>query len=159
MANVTKKLITKARQFAAPYGNKFAEVFRYATNASGVMVDSDQATAIQVNDVVRLGILPAGLVLHDALLIVSDAFTASTTADVGFAYVDGVDSTAVPQDADYFSAAAATSSQARLRAANVTVAPVRLPKDAYLTLTRKGAADASAGILDIIVEGILDGAA
>lgn len=158
MATVTKKRLNQAQQFTACYGNKFAQVFRFETNASGVCVDSSQATAVQVNDIVRIGILPAGLELHDALAIISDAFAASTTADLGFAYVDGVDSTAVPQDADYFFAALATSAVGRTRANNTAVAPLRLPKDAYLILTRKGAADSAAGIVDVVVEGLLTGA-
>ena len=81
MANVTKNRITKDRQFSAPYGNAFREVFRFQTNASGVAVGTDLATAVQVNDVVRIGILPAGLRLIDALAIVSDAFAATTTAE------------------------------------------------------------------------------
>lgn len=156
MATVTKKRINKAQQFTSPYGNKFAQAFNFTTNASGVFVDSDLATAVQVNDVVRLGVLPAGLELHDALTVVSDAFAASTTADIGFLYADGVDSTAVPQNAAYFNAALATSSTGRTRATAVN-APVRLPKDAYLVLTRKGAADSAVGIADVIVEGILQG--
>ena len=35
--------------------------------------------------------------------------------------------------------------------------PVRLPKDAYLVLTRKGAADSAVGILDYLVTGELTG--
>lgn len=159
MTTVTKKRLPQSRKFSGPYGNKFADIFRLQTNASGVAADSDLATAVQVNDVVRVGILPAGLVLHDALAIVSDAFAASTTADIGFAYVDGVDSTAVPQDADYFFAGLSTSSAGRTRATNAAVAPVRLPKDAYLIVTRKGAADSAVGVLDIVVEGVLDGPA
>lgn len=157
MATVTKKRLTQAQQFSSCYGNRFAQSFRFETNASGVFVDSSLATAVQVNDVVRIGILPAGLELHDALAVISDAFAATTTADIGFAYVDGVDSTAVPQDADYFFAAVATSAAARTRANNTAVAPLRLPKDAYLILTRKGAADSALGIMDVIVEGILTG--
>lgn len=156
MANVTKKRITKAQQLTSPYGNKFAQAFNYTTNASGVLVDSDQATAVQVNDVVRFGVLPAGLELHDALAIVSDAFAATTTADIGFLYVDGADSSAVPQDAAYFFAALNTAATGRTRA-TAAKAPVRLPKDAYLVLTRKGAADSAVGIADVIVEGILQG--
>lgn len=156
MATVTKKRLTQAQQFTAPYGNKFAQVFHFETNASGVFVDSNLATAVQVNDVVRIGVLPAGLELHDALAIVSDAFAASTTADIGFLYADGVDSSAVPQNAAFFFAALATSSTSRTRATAVN-APVRLPKDAYLVLTRKGAADSAVGIVDVIVEGILNG--
>ena len=158
MATVTKKRLPQAQQFTACYGNRFAQTYRFETSATGVFVDSSQATAIQVNDVVRIGILPAGLELHDALAVVSDAFAATTTADIGFAYCDGVDSTTVPQDADYFFAALATSSAGRTRANNTAVAPVRLPKDAYLILTRKGAADSAVGIVDVIVEGILTGA-
>lgn len=157
MSTVTKNRIRQAPQYSGPSGNKFAKVFRFNVSASGVCPDSDLATAVQVNDVVRIGILQAGLELHDALAVVSDAFAASTTADIGFAYVDGVDSTAVPQDADYFFAALATSSAGRTRATNTAVAPVVLPKDAYLIVTRKGAADSAMGVLDVIVEGILNG--
>lgn len=159
MSTVTKTRIRQDRQYSGPSGNKFAQVFRFAVNASGVCADSDLATAVKVNDIVRIGVLPAGLEIHDALAIVSDAFAASTTADIGFAYVDGVDSTAVPQDADYFFAALATSSAGRTRATNTAVAPVTLPKDAYLIVTRKGAADSAAGVADIMVEGILNGPA
>ena len=159
MSTVTKNRIRQAPQYSGPSGNKFAKVFRFNVSASGVCPDSDLATAVQVNDVVRIGILQAGLELHGALAVVSDAFAASTTADIGFAYVDGVDSTAVPQDADYFFAALATSSTSRTLANNAAVAPVVLPKDAYLILTRKGAADSALGILDVIVDGILNGPA
>lgn len=158
MTTVTKKRLNKAQQFTAPYGNRFAQAFRFQTTAAGVAADSDLATAVQANDVVRIGLLPAGLELHDITAIVSDAFTAATTADIGFLYADGLDSTVVPQNAAYFCAALATSALARSKA-TATNAPVRLPKDAYLVLTRKGAADASAGILDVIVEGILNGPA
>ena len=156
MATATKKRINKVQQFTAPYGNKFSQSFRYETNASGVFVDSSQATAVQVNDIARLGILPAGLELQDALAIVSDAFAATTTADIGFLYVDGVDSSVVPQNAAYFFSALNTAATGRTRATAVN-APVRLPKDAYLVLTRKGAADSAVGIADVIVEGILQG--
>lgn len=159
MSTVTKNRIRQAKQYSGPSGNKFAQVYRFATNASGVCADGDMATAVQINDVIRVGVLPAGMELHDALAAISDAFAASTTADVGFAYVDGVDSPAVPQDADYFFVALATSAAARTRANNTAVAPVTLPKDAYLILTRKGAADSAVGVVDIIVEGILNGAA
>lgn len=155
MATVTKKRLTQAQQFAAPYGNLFGQSYRFQTNASGVFADSDLATAVQVNDVVRVGILPAGLEIHRGEAVVSDAFAASTTADIGFLYVDGVDSTSVPQSATYFHSVLATSSTGRT--ASVAAAPVRLPKDAYLVVTRKGAADSAAGILDYVINGTLTG--
>lgn len=156
MTTVTKKRVNKLASFTAPYGNLFQKAFKFEVNSSGVFVDSDLATAVQVDDVVRLGLLPAGLELQDALAVVSDAFAASTTADIGFLYADGVDSSAAPQNAAYFFAALATSSTGRTRATAAN-APLRLAKDAYLVLTRKGAADSAAGIVDVLVQGVLQG--
>lgn len=142
----------------SPYGNLSALKFRYATNASGIMANSDKATAVADGDVVRLGTLPAGLELIDMVRIISDAFAGSTTDKIGFAYVDGVDSTAVPQDDDYFSGATTSASTAITRKTALT-APVTLPKAAYLILTRAGAADSAVGIMDIVIIGILRGVA
>lgn len=153
MATVTKKYIRQQRRHSAPYGNVWRQRYNLTTNASGVIVDSDQATAIQISDVVRLGIIPAGVEIQNAEAIISDAFAASTTCKIGFLYVDGVDSTAVPQnDAFFFAAGTALSSLARL-VNSATVAPVVLPKDAYLVLTNAGAAHSAVGILDVIVTG------
>lgn len=157
MTTVTTKGI-KNSQFTYPAGNKTVIRGNFTTNAAGVAANSDLATAVQINDVVRIGFLPSGAELHDAQAIVSDAFTAVTTADIGFLYADGVDSTVVPQDAAYFFAALATSATGRTRS-TVAKAPVRLPKDAFLVLTRKGAADASVGIVDVLVDAVLQGAA
>jgi hypothetical protein len=157
MTTVTKDGIGAGQFGGVPYGNKSALKFSFETNASGVLVDSDQATAVGIGDIVRLGVLPGGFDLHDALAIIADAFTATITFDIGFAYVDGVDSTAVPQDADYFFASLA-STAGRTRANNTAVRPVVLPKDAYLILTNKVAANASVGKLDVIIEGELKGA-
>jgi hypothetical protein len=158
MATVTKKRATKQTQVGGvPYGNKWVNKYSFETNAAGILVDSDQTTAVVVADKVRIGVLPRGLEIHDALAIVSDAFTASVTFKVGFEYVDGVDSTTVPQDDDYFFAALANTAQ-RTTANNLAVRPVKLPKDAYLILTCAGANNASIGILDLIVEGELKGA-
>ncbi len=159
MANVTKKQIAAAQTFGGtPYGNYTGLHFTFETNASGVYVDSDLTTAVQVADVIRVGILPAGMRLDDYLCAISDAFTGSMTADIGFAYVDGEDSTAVPQDADYFDAALALDGTTRTRGLNLAVRPVTLPKDAYLTITIAGAAAAAVGVLDIVVYGELTGA-
>lgn len=157
MSTVTTRGI-KNSQFTYPAGNKTVIKGNFTTSAAGVAANSDLATAVQINDVVRIGFLPAGAELLDAQAIVSDAFTAATTADIGFLYADGVDSAVVPQDAAYFFAALATSATGRTRS-TVAKAPVRLPKDAFLVLTRKAAADASVGIIDVLVEAVLQGAA
>lgn len=158
MVNVTKKYAKTLQQIGGvPYGNSTKLKFKLATNASGVLVDGDQTTALVQTNVARLGVLPAGADLIDALAIVSDAFTASVTFDIGFAYVDGVDDTAVPQDDNYFFDNLANSA-GRTRANNTAVAPVKLPKDAWLIATVAGADNASAGVLDIVVETILNGA-
>ena len=158
MATITKKKVLNQKQFGGvPYGNKTSLEFSLVTNAIGAFADSDVATAVQSGDKIRLGVLPAGFRLEDSEVIVSDAFTAAVTANLGFEYVDGVDSTAVPQSATYFGSALALSSAARLRNAT-TNAPVTLPKDAYLILTTGGAANAVVGVADIFIEGVLTGA-
>lgn len=159
MATVTKKQVLTEQQFGGvPYGNKTSLPFTFETNSSGAMVNSDQTTAVLTTDKVRFGVLPAGFRIEDSLAIVSDAFTATSTAKIGFEYVDGVDSTAVPQDDDYFHAALAWSSQLRTRANNLAVRPITLPKDAYLTIVVGTAALDAAGKLDLLVQGVLNGA-
>jgi hypothetical protein len=136
-----------------PFGNTRNLPFNFTTSSSGVIVNGDLTTAIQIGDVVRLGILPKGLSMQDVLVIISDAFTAATTASIGFLYTDGVDVTAAPQDAAYFASALSTASTGVSRKTGVK-APVTLPKDAYLTLTIGGAAHASVGVMDVIAIGI-----
>ena len=154
MATVTKKYIRQQRRHGGvPYGNVWRQRYNMTTNASGVIVDSDQTTAIIPTDVIRLGIIPAGTELQNAEAIISDAFTGLTTCKIGFQYVDGVDSTAVPQDDDFFFAAGTVLSSLARLVNSATVAPVVLPKDAYLILTNAGATHASVGVLDVIVTG------
>ena len=158
MATITKKKILNQATFGGTaYGNLTALAFNLTTNATGAFTDSDVATGIALGDVVRVGVLPAGMKLLDSQLIVSDAFTAAVTTSIGFAYVDGVDSAAVPQSATYFGTGLSLAATGRLRNAT-TNAPVTLPKDAYVILTTAGAANAAAGVADVIVEGVLTGA-
>ena len=157
MATVNANQIGQQVQFGnVPFGNLSALPFNLTTNASGVAVNTDQATAVQIGDVIRLGLMPAGMTLMDALVTISDALDASTTASIGFLYKDGVDVTAYPQDAAFFASGLATSSTGVSRKTGVK-APLVLPKDAYLTLTVAGAAYASVGIIDIVVLGIHTG--
>jgi len=161
MSTVTKNKANKLPDppfGSTPWGNTTKALFNFTTNASGVLVASNQATAVASGDKVILGVLNAGMQLTGAMAIISDAGTASTTMDVGFEYVDGVDDATVPEDADYFFDGTATSAQARIAADNVTVAPVILAKDAYLTLTVGGATHASACVVDLVIEGVLTGA-
>ncbi len=161
MATITPKNVThlpEAGNCVSPWGNLTALNYNFTVNASGIFANSSQATAVASGDIVRLGILPAGLLMLDMIRIISDAFAATTTDKIGFQYVDGVDVTAVPQDDDYFSGAT-TSAAAAITRKTATTAPVTLPKDAYLILTRGGAADSEAGVMDITILGIRNGAA
>lgn len=155
MAIVTKLGISNAVTHSAPFGNAWKKRFVVATDASGALVDAGQTSPLQAGDVIRVGWLPAGIELHDALAVVSGAF-ADGTAKVGFAYADGVDSGSVPQDDDYFFAALPLNAAARKSADNASVKPERLPKAAYLTV-QVSAAQTGAGRLDLIVEGINQG--
>lgn len=158
MATVTKKALGADRISTGVYGNAWVGTYNFTTNASGVLAASDQTTAVVQTNVVRIGLLPAGLELHDCLSICSDAFTTSVTHKLGFAYVDGTDSTDVPQDDDYFFAALAAT-VGRTVANNTGVRPLTIPKDAYLILTVNGstADHASAGIYDFIIRGRFNG--
>lgn len=152
MATITKKRLAERQFGGVPYGNVSSLAFKLASNASGAAIDSDTTAAIGNGDKVRLGVLPAGMNLQDSLFIVSTAFTALVTANIGFEYVDGVDDANVPQDADYFGAAVTLHTAGRYRQAT-TVAPVTLPKDAYLIVTTAGAANAKAAQLDALIVG------
>jgi hypothetical protein len=159
MANFTKRLSRAAGKHAqTPYGNMVNYCYGLVTSAAGVPADSDSTVALTTADVLRLGIIPAGTKLLDSIHVVSDAFTAAATCKLGFAYVDGVDVAAVPQDADYFVAALDLNAVAVSRKTNATP-PVTLPKDAYLVLDLDGANLAAAGVLDVTVIGELVGAA
>lgn len=142
----------------APYGNKSVFTPSMITNASGVITGGNKTTAAAVADVVILGRLFAGAKIGMGFkMIVSDAFAASTTVAIGFRYIDGVDDTTVPQDADYFLTATSTAATS-ITAGDNPVAPVTLPKDAYLIGTIAGADHSAAGRLDLVVDMELKGA-
>jgi hypothetical protein len=158
MATLNRKKILTEGGFGGitPYGNVLALQFALETTAAGILVNGDSnsvGAAIGIGDKVRIGVIPAGTRISDALAIVSNAFTATSTAKVGFEYVDGVDVPAVPQNDSYFFAALAINAQGRTRANNLAVRPVVLPKDAYVIVTNQVAAQAEVGALDLIVDG------
>lgn len=160
MPTITKNQFG-GRQFGGSgpaYGNASALHFVLTTNATGAVENSDSTAAVASGDVVKIGVLPAGMTLMDAAVTIKTALTASVTGNLGFAYVDGVDDTDVPQDADYFAAAADMATAALLRKATAT-APVKLPKDAWLTLTTGGAANAKASETHFVILGELSGPA
>lgn len=154
MATYAKKSTTFQRVLTgAPYGDAVPlGPFRLETNASGVPLLSDATSALAISDIMRLGLLPAGTRLLDYIGVINDAFTAVSTFSLGFAYVDGVDSTAVPQDAAYFASGVSLASTGVVRKATTTL-PVVLPKDAWLILTNAGANQAAAGIAEFVILG------
>jgi hypothetical protein len=158
MATVTTNQINQLQEFGGvPFGNETELTFNL-TAASGIAQNTDQATALQIGDVVRLGILPKGLRLTDCLATISVAFAASTTASLGFAYTDGVDLTgANAQDAAYFITAGQSLATAAVVRKTGIKAPLVLQKDAYLILTLAGAAQTAAPVLDVSVYGINTG--
>ncbi|WP_177341041.1 hypothetical protein [Comamonas thiooxydans] len=142
---------------ATPWGNLNALHFILKTGANGGALDADSNAPLAVGDKVRLGIIPAGSTLVDALAVVSTGLTATVKGDLGFEYVDAVDDAKMPQDATYFGAALDLAAAARLRNTS-TKAPVTLPKDAYLVLTTSGAANAKAARVDVVLQVISTGA-
>lgn len=158
MATITQSQSAHNNLGVTPYGNLTALHFVLETNATGAAINSNSATAIALGDTVRLGVLPAGFKLVDSQVVVQTGMTAAVTGKLGFAYVDGVEGIAIQQDDDYFGAGLTLSAAARLR--NVTTnSAVTLPKDAYLTLTTAGAANAKAARVEVTVLGIVQGVA
>lgn len=159
-ANTFTKKQRRVREHAgAPYGNLWTNTYRFTTNSSGYPEDTDtDGAAFESGDTIRLGIIPAGTKLLDYIATISDAFSGTATAKVGFAYVDGVDVTDVPQDDDYFAAALALSATGLARKTTITP-PVTLPKDAWLILVGAGADQATSGIVDLTIIGQMVGAA
>lgn len=139
-----------------PWGNFSALRYLLQTDATGRVINGDSSAAPAVNDVINLGHLPAGFRFADSAVIVIDGMAATVTGDLGFAYQDGVDDAAVPQDADYFGAGLALSAAARLRNATANRSLV-LPKDANLTLTVKTAANNQASEIEVLIFGIAEG--
>lgn len=160
MSTITKKKILQPDTGpfgGAPYGNKTTFRFNLTLNSSGVLVASDDATAVVIDDIIRFGVLPKGFQIHDAKIIISTAAGQVATADIGFAYVDGVDSADVPQDADYFTATLALNAPIRKAMDNLAVTPIRLEKDAYVVMLVEAFNITSAMVVDIIIDGIAEG--
>ena len=157
MAKITRKTASQPQYGGfSPYGNLTALYYQVATNATGAVIESDSTAAVASGDVIDLGPIPAGIRLDDVLITVSTAMSASVTGKLGFAYADGVDSTAVPQNDAYFGTGYALSAAAVLRK-TATTAPIRLPKEARLILTTGGAANAKASQIDVRIAGELTG--
>lgn len=138
----------------SPFGNSTTLLFALATDAAGVVIDSDSVAAVAGGDVIDLGELPEGMRLDDAQVFVTAEMTASIEASVGFKYTDG-DSVDIPQDANYFHAAADLATVGRVRANGSKL--ITLPKPARLILTVAGAANAKASDIKVIVTGELTG--
>lgn len=159
MATITKKLDKEARVRLgnAPYGNLTAFTFGMQCTATGAVIGTEaaQSGTTAAGTVVRLGVLPAGFRLVDYKASVSVAFTGSVTLDVGFEYVDGVNSTTVPQDDDYFASGAGNTAVVTRKA--TTTKEVTLPKDAYLIVTVKSQANATAAAAEFTVFAVADG--
>lgn len=155
MVTITKKQILNDPMYGGkPEGNDAVRNFTLKTLSTGFIDGGDGVAAVQIGDIVRLGVLRRGFRIDDALLLISTGWTASVTAKIGFAYADGVDDASVPQDDDYFIVAgAALATPARTRANNTGVFPVTLPKDVYIILTTAGAANAKVSRIDLLVYG------
>lgn len=157
MATINKKDTDNGVQLGnTPWGNLSALRYRIATNAAGAVINADSNSPIAVNDVVNLGHLPAGFRLVDSQVIVVTGMTASVTGDLGYAAKGEDDGASVTPDPDYFGAGLNLAAAARLRNAAPN-ASVVLPVDANLTLTVKGAANAKASEIEVVIYGIAEG--
>lgn len=158
MPTITRKVNPRNQVGATPWGNAHGLQYSLATAANGGAIGADSSSPILAADKVRLGRIPAGSTLLDSMVVISTGMTATITGDLGFEYIDGVNSTEVPQDLQYFGAGLALATAARLRN-TTTKAPVTLPKDAWLVLTTAVAANAKASRLDVVLTLVPEGVA
>lgn len=149
---------SRARFGNKPFGNEAVHRHSLETGATGILLNSRDATAaLAVNDVITVGLLQAGLVADTVKIIVSTAFGAGVKCSLGFAYADGVDSAVLSQDPAYFGTAIDISAAGEI-AVPLKKKLLPLPKDAFLVLTITGAAVAQAAYADVVVKGELLGA-
>ena len=142
----------------APYGNFTAIPYKLQLD-KGVWKVAGATKAVAANDVLRLGIIPAGFMATGAEAVVSTGFTTGTTANIGFSYVDGYDDAGLPADADYLFTALGLATVASTKASGAVKTHVlaKFPKQAHLELTNLGAAQAASGELDVLLFGIAYG--
>lgn len=155
MALLTKLDASQQTPYIGQHGNAWLERYILDSDAAGKVSIVNGPAAPANGDVIRVGLLPAGMELfpHDAVMGVSDAFAGGQTFAVGFQYADGVDDAAVPQDDDYFITATSVAALGITRGNNTGVRPVTLKKDAYLIVTNAGAAFSVQGFCDITIKG------
>lgn len=142
-----------------PFGNLTVLPFT-ATFLEGVWTLSDDATAVVHTDTLVLGTIPKGFKVYQANIRSTAALGAATsTLDIGFAYVDGVDVTAFPENIDEWADAQANTAVFNVMG-NTAPVPAAFSKDAYLIATVNTAAFLTTGSLtgSIIVTllGVLD---
>ena len=156
MATIKKKQ-SRYGQYGgfSPYGNVTALIFALATSSTGAVVDSDTTAPVASGDVIDLGELPEGMRLDDAQILIKTGMAATVKGSLGFKYTDGINSTAVPEDAAYFINAGDIATAGRLRANTGKL--VTLPKPARLILTTSTAANDKASDIQVIVTGELTG--
>lgn len=135
-----------------PCGNATTYRAVLETTSAGVPINSNSGLPLASGTTVVLESLPQGMILEDAQVIVSNALSAGVTGSLGFIYQDGVDVPAFPQDLAHFGAGISLSAAGRTRTTSAK-ALVKLPKDAFLTLTTAGAACTEAGRVDVVVHG------
>jgi hypothetical protein len=134
-----------------------------AVNINGALattlgiVASNQATALQIGDVVNVAVIPAGTRIVDFVATVSAAFTALTTCSIGYADCVPTDPAAVVANPTYFAAAGAVLNAVGVLRKTTTNAPVVLARDVFVTVTLAGAAQAATSRLDIDIYGQIVG--
>lgn len=140
----------------SPYGNLSAFRFLIMTNAAGALVDGDSAEPITIDDMLLIGILPAGFRMIDSMVKITSAMSTGVVASLGFEYVDGVDDQGVPQNDSHFGSSMPLDTVGCLRDYE-TEPSFTLPKDAWVTLTITEGTNAKASELEIIVFAINEG--
>jgi len=143
-------------QGATAFGNLCVLRYVLKTNSLGALIGSDSRAPIKKDDVLRLGIIPAGFRIFDAMVIVNKPMTGGG-AKVGFAYTDGVDHIGTPQIDGAFGNPVNSNAAGKYRVGG-NRASFNLPKDAFLTFTA-GDDNNQESLIEIFLYAIVEGSA
>jgi len=116
MATITKTAHTAAGnlQGSTAFGNMAVLRYVLETDSTGAPLGADSKEPLKKDDVVRLGILPAGFRIYDSLFIINKAMSGAGSK-CGFIYTDGVDDARVPHGIAHLHGNLNTAAQGKIR--------------------------------------------
>jgi len=135
MATITKIRPAAAGnlQGATAFGNMAVLHYTLECDSTGAPIGADSREPLKKDDVLRLGIIPAGFRIFDSLFITHKTMNGGG-AKCGFIYMDGADDARVPHGTAMLHGNVNTAVQGKIRTGGFARS-FATPKAAHLTFT------------------------